>query len=57
MGDKRDNNCFGEECLRNQQEHIMSHMTEHRQDERPHHGLSGGATLTWVDCQESCESF
>lgn len=30
MGDKRDNNCVGEECLKNQLEHIISHMTIHR---------------------------
>lgn len=35
MGDKRDNNCVGEECLKNQLEHIISHMTIHRQDEGP----------------------
>ena len=26
-GDKRDNNCFGEECLKNQQEHMTEQRT------------------------------
>lgn len=58
MVDKRDNNCVGEECSKNQPEHIMRHMTVHHQDGGPHTMVtSGGARLTWVDCQESCECF